>query len=74
MPRPCWRISIGSLAGKRFSARLWEITRPYGLSLADRACLALGLERKSAVLTADRAWSGLGLDVDIRLLRGDGEY
>lgn len=63
-----------SASQAEISARLWETTRAYGLSLADRACLALGLERKAAVLTADRVWTGLGLDVDIRLLRGDGEY
>lgn len=51
------------------AAHLWESTRRNGLSLADRACLALAMERKEPVLTADRAWGKLGLDVDIRLLR-----
>ncbi len=51
------------------AARLWERTRSYGLSLADRACLALAIERQAAVLTADRAWADLALGVDIHLLR-----
>ncbi len=48
---------------------LVEKTRVRGLSLADRACLALAAELNLPVLTADRAWSGLDLDVEIRLIR-----
>lgn len=51
------------------AARLWEKTRGHGLSLADRACLALAIERQAAVLTADRTWTKLGLDIEIHLLR-----
>lgn len=51
------------------AAHLWETTRRYGLSLADRACLALALERKVPVLTADRTWDELGLGVKIQRLR-----
>ncbi len=51
------------------AARLWDKTRPQGLSLADRACLALAMERDAPVLTADRAWGELDLDVEIRLIR-----
>lgn len=51
------------------AARLWERTRAFGLSLADRACLALALERGLPVLTADRAWTALGLGIDIRMVR-----
>lgn len=51
------------------AARLWEETRRSGLSLADRACLALAMERKAPVLTADRIWADLGLDIEIQLLR-----
>jgi ribonuclease VapC len=44
-------------------------THPYGLSLGDRACLALALERKAAVYTADRTWKNLNLDLEIEVIR-----
>ncbi|HET9015440.1 MAG TPA: type II toxin-antitoxin system VapC family toxin [Thermomicrobiaceae bacterium] len=45
------------------------LTRPRGLSLGDRACLALALERAVPVLTADTAWQRLDLGVDIQIIR-----
>ena len=51
------------------AANLWEQSRQHGFSLADRACLALTIEQKAPVLTADRVWSELDLGVEIRLLR-----
>lgn len=51
------------------AAELWPATKAFGLSLADRACLALAMERKLPILTADRAWSKLRLGVNIRLIR-----
>ncbi|GMU45538.1 MAG: hypothetical protein AMXMBFR26_03200 [Porticoccaceae bacterium] len=51
------------------AARLWDRTRGHGLSLADRACLALATERELPILTADRAWSELRLGLDIQLIR-----
>lgn len=50
-------------------AALRPLTRAVGLSLGDRACLALGMATKATVLTADRAWKSLGLDVSIRVIR-----
>ncbi|HWF62573.1 MAG TPA: type II toxin-antitoxin system VapC family toxin [Nitrospira sp.] len=44
-------------------------TSDYGLSLGDRACLALGKHLHRPVLTADRMWSTLKLDVTIQLIR-----
>lgn len=44
-------------------------TSDYGLSLGDRACLALGKRLHQPVLTADRMWSTLKLDVTIQLIR-----
>ena len=38
-------------------ARLRLLTKPLGLSLGDRACLALGKRLGIAVLTADRVWA-----------------
>lgn len=50
-------------------ARLRPLTRSAGLSLADRACLALAYRLSTHVLTADRAWTGLTLDVDVHPIR-----
>ena len=51
------------------SARLRPATRMAGLSLGDRACLALTRTRGVPVLTADRGWAGLEAGVEIRLIR-----
>lgn len=44
-------------------------TRSIGLSLGDRACLALGIVRKAPVYTADRAWKDLKLGIPIHSIR-----
>lgn len=44
-------------------------TKRGGLSLADRACVALGLELNLPVYTGDHAWAELKLPLDIRLIR-----
>ena len=41
-------VEVGALA---------SITRKAGLSLGDRACLALAITRDAEVLTADRVWT-----------------
>ncbi|MGA2654857.1 MAG: type II toxin-antitoxin system VapC family toxin [Gammaproteobacteria bacterium] len=51
------------------TAFLREKTKHLGLSFADRACLTLGLLNKQTILTADKAWGKLQLDVDIKLIR-----
>lgn len=50
---------------------LRPLTRRFGLSLADRACLALAERERMPILTADRSWKSLDLDlgIDIRLIR-----
>jgi len=44
-------------------------TRGLGLSLGDRACLALGLSLSAPVLTTDRSWRKLKIGVKIRAIR-----
>ena len=51
------------------AASLYEPTKHLGLSLGDRACLALGLERGLEVVCADRAWAELELDVPVTVIR-----
>jgi ribonuclease VapC len=53
----------------RLTAELLPRTRSLGLGLGDRACLALGIERKLPVLTADRARKTLRLGLEIRVIR-----
>ena len=48
---------------------LRRATRARGLSLGERACLALALARHGRVLTTDRAWTGLDLGVEIEVIR-----
>lgn len=44
-------------------------TRKAGLSLGDRACLALTARREAIALTSDRAWKKLDLGIEIELIR-----
>jgi PIN domain nuclease of toxin-antitoxin system len=48
---------------------LRSATRDLGLSLGDRACLALAALRQLPALTADRAWASLDVGVAIRVIR-----
>ena len=54
----------GQLAGA-----LYPKTRSAGLSLGDRACLATAQMLGVAAVTADRAWTGLELGVEVRVIR-----
>jgi ribonuclease VapC len=53
----------------RLAAYLRARTRSAGLSLADRACLGLGLRLGRPVVTADRAWASLDLGIEVILIR-----
>jgi ribonuclease VapC len=44
-------------------------TRDHGLSLGDRACVALAKRLTLPALTADTAWSRLDLGVELRQIR-----
>lgn len=52
------------------AANLYNNTKQYGLSLGDRACLALAQQTNLPVYTADQIWSKLQLEnVEIKLIR-----
>ncbi len=51
------------------TARLRPLTRSLGLSLSDRACLALARLLRLPAMTTDRAWADLHLGVQITVIR-----
>jgi len=51
------------------TARLRPLTRSLGLSLGDRACLALARKLRSPAMTTDRAWADLHLGIQITVIR-----
>ena len=57
------------MAQARRAGLLRRRTRELGLSLGDRACLALAVELGLPAITADRAWAALDLGVDVTVIR-----
>ncbi len=53
----------------REAGELRRVTRQHGLSLGDRACLALAMRHGHTVVTADRIWAELGLGIEIEVIR-----
>ncbi len=76
-PEDAWEAAtsaVGEIAP--FSAEHAKIagtliahTRSLGLSLGDRACLALALALKAPAYTADKSWKNLRLPVRIHTIR-----
>lgn len=56
--------SLAELTGE-----LAALTRKRGLSLGDRACLALARREMAPALTADGAWRKIDIGVDIQFIR-----
>lgn len=63
------RVEPFTLLQAGSAGRLRSTTRQFGLSLGDRACLALAMELDADVYAADRAWAGLTLPCRIHLVR-----
>jgi ribonuclease VapC len=53
----------------KIAGSLVSQTRLLGLSMGDRACLALGIVLNAPIYTADRSWKGLKLGVRIHIIR-----
>ncbi len=51
------------------AGRFEPATRPLGLSLGDRACLALALSLGVPALSGDRRWAGAKVGIEINLFR-----
>jgi PIN domain nuclease of toxin-antitoxin system len=52
------------------AAELWaSVPRAAGLSLADRACLALARRLGATAVTADRTWQDLRIEVQVTAIR-----
>jgi PIN domain nuclease of toxin-antitoxin system len=51
------------------TAKLRKFTKSKGLSLGDRACLAVGKLKNLPVATADKVWESINCGVKINLIR-----
>lgn len=51
------------------TANLISKTKQYGLSLGDRACIALAISRKSSVITCDRIWQKVDIGIGFIMAR-----
>jgi len=76
-PDEAWEDATGTVREiAPFTAEHAEVTgnlipqtRALGLSLGDRACLALALGLRAPVYTADRAWKNLKVGIRIHVIR-----
>lgn len=51
------------------AAELYPEAKPQGMSFADRACIALGLQQRATVLTTDAKWKLLNIPLKLKLIR-----
>ena len=69
-PLPITRIPFDETMAY-IAGMMLPVTRAAGLSIGDRACLALAKHLSVKVLTGDRLWKTLGgtLGIDVELIR-----
>ena len=53
----------------KLTGDLVSSTAPFGLSLGDRACLALGISLNAPIYTADKSWKKLKVGAVIHAIR-----
>ena len=58
-----------NLAHAETAGALGQITKPFGLSLGDKACLATAMCEKMPVMTADKIWQAVSLPLEVVLIR-----
>jgi ribonuclease VapC len=76
-PDDAWEAALGpvrealpfTLDQAKIAGTLVAKTRALGLSLGDRACLALGLFLDAPVYTTDKSWKNLKVGVRIHIIR-----
>jgi ribonuclease VapC len=76
-PDDAWEAALGPVREAlpftpeqaKIAGSLVAKTRPLGLSLGDRACLALGLFLDAPVYTTDKSWKNLKVGVRIHIIR-----
>jgi len=76
-PDEAWELSLAPISAiepftseqAKTAGTLVTQTRPLGLSLGDRACLALAITLGAPVYTADKEWKRLKLGIPIHVLR-----
>ena len=66
---PIREVVVFTSEQAKIAGGLISQTRSLGLSLGDRACLALGVALKAPVYTADRNWKNLKLGIRIHVIR-----
>ena len=72
-----WKVTTGLIAEAaafnlqhaKVAGTMISETSALGLSLGDRACLALAISLKAPVYTADRLWKNLKLGIKIHVIR-----
>jgi PIN domain nuclease of toxin-antitoxin system len=53
----------------RIAASLWKTTRSVGMSLGDRACLAVALQTSLPAFTTEKTWGECGIGAKIVRIR-----
>jgi ribonuclease VapC len=62
-------IEVFTVEDADIAGSLITQTKPLGLSLGDRACLALGIRLTKPVLTAEKLWLKLSVGINIEVIR-----
>jgi ribonuclease VapC len=64
------RLHAFDVRDARVAADLWQVTRSAGLSLGDRACLALAQRLGGVAVTTDARWAQLErIDIPVEIVR-----
>ena len=63
-------IIIPLLSGLHWrTVKIIKQTKQYGLSLGDRGCIALAMFKNYPILTCDKIWQKIDLDVEFIMAR-----